>query len=633
MEGKRMKKVRIALSALLGLLCIGISPLRGAENVVRLLTPGAPPEAVESLDFFHRISGERTLTAQPGQLTLEAAASPSDPATSKEEGGKTPDFGPNVMVFDPTQTDMQQRVDAVFKEQERAQFGPGRFALLFKPGHYELNVEVGFYTQVAGLGRVPGDVTIEGAVRTDAAWMRLNATCNFWRSVENLTVTPRRDEGAMVWAVSQAAPMRRTHIQGDLHLSSGGWSSGGFLADCKIDGSVVSGSQQQYFSRNCQWNRWSGGVWNMVFVGVKDSPAGDWPRSPYTAVEQTPIVREKPFLYLDDHGDYFVFVPSLRTNGRGTTWENGSAPGESIPIARFYIARADRDSAASMNAALAQGKNLLLTPGIYNLEDTIRVDRADTVVLGLGLATLKPNSGSIGMAVADVDGVKLAGILFDAGAVNSPILLEVGPPGSSRDHSSNPTSCHDIFCRVGGAGVGKATVSVSINSNHVIGDHFWIWRADHGSGVGWGTNTTRNGLVVRGEDVTIFGLFVEHYHEYQTLWQGNGGRVYFYQNELPYDPPSQEQWQHDGVNGWAAYKVADAVTSHEAWGLGSYCTFHNSRTVSATRSFEVPVNPGVSLHHLVTVSLGGKGVISHVINDTGGPSDARNNVAKVTDFP
>ncbi|MBN1505265.1 MAG: coagulation factor 5/8 type domain-containing protein [Sedimentisphaerales bacterium] len=612
-----MEKTRSVLGALTESLCTSIRSLACVMIVVLAVTS----------------SDGGTSSAAFGQLALEAAANPSDPALSKKEQGKAPDFGPHVMVLDPTQADVQQRVDAVFREQERAQFGPGRFALLFKPGHYKLNVEVGFYTQVAGLGRVPSDVTIEGAVRTDAAWMRHNATCNFWRSVENLTVGPRRDGGAMIWAVSQAAPMRRTHIQGDLHLSSGGWSSGGFLADCKIDGRVVSGSQQQYFSRNCQWNRWSGGVWNMVFVGVNDPPSGNWPRSPHTTVEQTPIVREKPFLHVDGDGNYFVFVPSLRTNSRGTTWEDGIAAGESIPIDRFHIAHADRDSAASMNAALAEGKNLLLTPGIYNLEDRIQVDRAGTVVLGLGLATLKPNNGSIGMRVADVDGVKLAGILFDAGETNSPVLLEVGPPGSSRDHSANPTSCHDIFCRVGGAGVGQATVSVFINSNDVIGDHFWIWRADHGSGVGWETNVTRNGLVVKGENVTAFGLFVEHYHEYQTLWQGNGGRVYFYQNELPYDPPSQEQWQHDGVNGWAAYKVDDAVTSHEAWGLGSYCTFHNSRVVSANRSFEVPVNPGVRLHHLVTVSLGGKGVISHVINDTGGPSDSRNNVAKVTDFP
>ncbi len=573
------------------------------------------------------------LTAKPGQLTLYPKASSPKLSPTADKQGEAPDFGPNVMIFDPTDSDIQKRVDAVFDQQERAQFGQGRFALLFKPGQYNLNVEVGFYTHVAGLGRLPGDVTIDGAVRTDASWMNYNATCNFWRCVENLTVKPRRDRRGMMWAVSQAAPMRRTHIKGDLHLSSGGWSSGGFLADCKIDGTVISGSQQQYLSRNTQWNRWAGGVWNMVFVGVTNPPSGEWPKSPYTVVDKTPVVREKPFLYINDDGDYFVFVPSLRKNSQGTTWENGNPKGESISIDKFYIARSDKDTAASLSAALAEGKNLLITPGIYEMDETIRVDRGDTIVLGLGLASFKLKNGKVGMTVADVDGVTLAGILFDAGANNSPILLEIGPKGSSKDHSSNPTLCHDIFCRVGGAGVGKATVSVSINSNDVIGDHFWIWRADHGAGAGWQSNTTTNGLVVKGDKVTIYGLFVEHYHEYQTLWQGNGGRVYFYQNEFPYDPPSKELWRHDSVNGYAAYKVVDSVTSHEAWGLGLYCTFNNSSVVSATRSFEAPAAPGVIFHHLVTVSLGGKGVISHVINDTGGPSDRSNNVAKVAEFP
>lgn len=603
-------------------------PLFTAAIVWCLLSAGGRTYAQQNRQDSRAMAPETSSRAadSPGLDSLT-------PSASVEEKKNVPDFGQNVLVFDPGQTDIQQRVDGIFKQQERAQFGTGRFALLFKPGHYTLNVEVGFYTHVAGLGRLPGEVTIEGAVRTDASWMRYNATCNFWRTVENLTIIPKRDDGAMMWAVSQAAPMRRTHIKGDLRLSSGGWSSGGFLADCKIDGRVISGSQQQYFSRNDQWDRWSGGNWNMVFVGVTNPPQGDWPRSPYTVVSQTPIIREKPFLYIDDQGDYYVFVPSLRENSQGITWENGNPPGKSLPIEEFYIAHSNKDSAASINAALGRGKHLLLTPGIYSLEDTIRVDRPDTVILGLGLPTLKSSNGQIAMTVADVNGVILAGILYDAGEVASPVLLEIGPKGSSSNHASNPVSCHDIFCRVGGAGIGKATVCLTINSNNVIGDHFWIWRADHGSGVGWDRNTTRNGLIVEGDNVTLYGLFVEHFHEYQTLWRGNGGRVYFYQNEFPYDPPSQDQWGHDGVNGYAAYKVDDAVTSHEAWGLGSYCTFRSRRRVSATRSFEAPINQGVRFHHLVTVSLGGRGLISHVINHAGGPSDSQSNVARVIEYP
>ena len=163
-------------------------------------------------------------------------------------------------------------------------------------------------------------------------------------------------------------------------------------------------------------------------------------------------------------------------------------------------------------------------------------------------------------------------------------------------------------------------VIVVINNNDVIGDHFWLWRADHGRGVGWDSNVTRNALIVSGNNVTIYGLFVEHYHEYQTLWNGNGGCVYFYQSEMPYDPPSQEAWQHNGVNGYASYKLADTVTSHEASGLGIYCVFR-AGPILAENAIETPDAPGIKMHHLVTIRLGGQrgSGINHIINGSGPP--------------
>src|SRR5947208_6756853 len=141
----------------------------------------------------------------------------------------------------------------------------------------------------------------------------------------------------------------------------------------------------------------------------------------------------------------------------------------------------------------------------------------------------------------------------------------------SGHHSNEPIALHDVYFRVGGAAVGRAKVNLKINSNDTLVDHTWIWRADHGDGVGWDLNTSENGLVVNGNDVTIYGLFVEHHQRYQVLWKGNGGRTYFYQSEIPYDPPAQASYTSaPGVNGWASYKVADGVTTHEAWGLGGY---------------------------------------------------------------
>ncbi|WP_326560174.1 ricin-type beta-trefoil lectin domain protein [Micromonospora sp. NBC_01796] len=557
---------------------------------------------------------------------------PTPTAPTPPPGGNV-DLGPNVSVFDPSMSSatIQSRLNTVFNQQESNQFGNNRYALLFKPGTYNVDVNVGFYTQVAGLGYLPDNVTINGGVHVEADWFQGNATHNFWRGAENLSVNPT--SGTDRWAVSQAAAYRRMHVRGNLQLDDGGWSSGGLLADTRVDGQVRSGSQQQWLSRNTQWGSWTGSNWNMVFVGAVNAPANSFPNPPYTTVAQTPVVREKPFLYVDQAGNYQVFVPSVRSNTTGTSWASGSPAGSSLPISQFFVVKPGA-TAATINAQLAQGKHLLFTPGIYHLNDTLRVTRPDTVVLGLGLATLVPDNGVVAMSVADVDGVKVAGLLFDAGPTNSPVLMEVGPTGSSANHSANPTSLHDLYFRVGGAAVGKATVSLRVNSSNVIGDHLWIWRGDHTYGVGWNVNTADTGLIVNGADVTMYGLFVEHYQKYQTIWNGERGRTYFYQNEIPYDVPNQASWQNGSQQGYAAYKVADSVNTHEAWGLGSYCFFNANPSVVLGHSFEVPNKAGVRFHNMVTVSLGGgTGSIRNIINNAGGPANSTTTVSTLVNYP
>ncbi|HET6504117.1 MAG TPA: RICIN domain-containing protein [Amycolatopsis sp.] len=606
----------------------------------------AVPETPNTYHFVNRFSGKcldvpsasTSDSVQLQQYTCNGTGAQSftlaSTVGSPTPPAGTPDFGPNVLVFDPSMSSsaIQSQLDNVYNQQQTNQFGSQRFALLFKPGNYNVSVPVGYYTQVLGLGSSPDSTTISGGgVYADAQWDGGNATQNFWRSVENLTDNP--SSGTVKWAVSQASPMRRTHITGNMVLDdNGGWSSGGFLSDSRVDGQVDSGSQQQWLSRNDQWGSWTGSNWNMVFVGDTNAPAQSFPNPPYTTVTQTPVVAEKPYLYIDSSGNYQVFVPADRTNSQGTTWANGSTPGTSLPISQFYLAKPG-DSAATINAALASGLNLLFTPGVYHLTSTIQVTRPDTVVLGLGLATLEADNGVTAMSTADVNGIRIAGLLFDAGTTNSPTLLQVGPAGSTADHSADPTVLSDVFARIGGAAVGKATVSVEINSNNVIGDDFWLWRADHGTGVGWTSNTAQNGLVVNGANVTVYGLAAEHYQQYAVLWNGNGGRTYFLQNELPYDPPNQASWMDGSTNGYAAYKVADTVTSHEAWGLGVYCYFNVNSSIVADNAIEVPTSTGVRLHDLVTVSLGGVGTISHIVNGTGGPSNSGNSVADLVGYP
>ena len=553
---------------------------------------------------------------------------------------QTPDLGPNVTIFSPSTpvTQMQSTIDTVYAAQHHNEFGPARNAFLFLPGEYKLDVPIGFYTQVAGLGTAPDATHISGNVHVDAAFRNDNATTTFWRSAINFSVTPIGGPipATMQWAVSQAVSLRRMHILGDLVLhQKHGWASGGWMSDTLVDGNVDSGSQQQWISRNSDWKSWTGANWNMVFVGVPHPPTGDWPVPPYTKVALTPVVREMPYLQVDAANHWSIQVPTLRRDTSGITWSASTpAPARTIPFSDIYIAHSDHDTAATINAQLAHGKHLLLTPGVYQLTEPLRVTHPDTVVLGLGFATLHPIHGTAALTTADADGIILAGLLIDAGEQLSPILLQVGPQGSRAHHVRNPTSLHDIFFRVGGAGIGRAGTNLEINSNDTLVDHTWIWRADHGTGVGWDKNLSRNGLVVNGNDVTIYGLFVEHHQQFQVLWNGNRGRTYFYQSEIPYDPPTQTAYTSAaGTDGWASYKVADNVTHHEAWGLGIYSVF-TYPDVFLTRALEVPVAPNVRFHDMITVCLVKYGGIRNIIDDAGGATSCATHVTpKLSSFP
>ena len=579
-------------------------------------------------------AGAATLGLPSAAQASAAQAFPGTPAKRR-----TPDFGPNVFVFDPSSPGIQAKFDELFAKQQNNEMGTDRYAVLFKPGAYNVVAKLGYYTTVAGLGRSPGDTAITGAVSvvgqpdpTSAAG--ISALTNFWRSAENLEITPT--DWSNQWAVSQAAPLRRVHVKGILWLEpgNGGFSSGGYLADSKVDDVTINGSQQQWFTRNSELGKaWTNGVWNQVFSGVVGAPEADYPANPYTVLPVSPVTREKPYLYIDDEGEYQVFVPALRQNTAGTSWGEGKTEqGKSISLDKFFIAKPSHH-AWEINLALALGKHLILTPGVYRLESALWVLRPGTVVLGLGMPSLTTDSGDAVVRVADVDGVRLAGFLVDAGKRDSDTLLEIGSRFSFRDHSRDPISVQDVFVRVGGPWAGKAKTSFTINANSTIIDNIWAWRADHGQGVGWTVNTADTGVVVNGDDVTAYGLFVEHFQKYQTVWNGERGRTIFYQSELPYDPPSQAAWSHDGVNGWASYKVGDRVHKHEAWGLGAYCFFSQNVDIREERAAEVPVKSGVVFHDFVTVFLTGSGGIEHTINDAGTPLIGTFGTSYVTKYP
>ena len=239
--------------------------------------------------------------------------------------------------------------------QQHSEFGSARYALLFLPGEYHVDVPVGFYTEVIGPGRDArcGAHRRQRAFRCEPAAQQRHL--HILARGEGFSVTPTG--GTMQWAVSQAVPFRRMHVRGNLVLhQNGGWASGGWMSDSLVDGNVGAGPQQQWISRNSEWGSWTGANWNMVFVGVPHPPQGEWPQPPYTKIAQTPVVREKPFLEVDAKGNWNVRVPELRTDSTGITWHGGATPGSSIPLSRFYIAHAGMDTAATINAQLGRAR-------------------------------------------------------------------------------------------------------------------------------------------------------------------------------------------------------------------------------------------------------------------------------------
>ena len=353
--------------------------------------------------------------------------------TLSSDSGKynNPSLGENVFVFEPgmDMKEIQTLIDTIYKHQSGrgSEFSKNRYALLFKPGKYNLDIRLGYYMQVLGLGESPDDVVITGAVRS--LTQGKSVLTNFWRGAENLTIIPTSTDTTNMWGVSQAAPLRRVHIKGNLNLFDKGYASGGFLADSKIDGTINSGPQQQWFSRNVDMGKWVGGNWNMMFVGVPNAPSGVWPEKPYTVINETPLIREKP--YLVSAGDGFeIKVPILKRQTSGTTWTDKINDEKTLSLGSFYIAKAGTDNSESINAALKKGKNLIFTPGIYSLDKSLNVTHEGTVIIGIGMPSLVPVNGNAAMTIADVDGVTVSGLLVDAGAIYSETLFQVGEPNS-----------------------------------------------------------------------------------------------------------------------------------------------------------------------------------------------------------
>jgi hypothetical protein len=469
----------------------------------------------------------------------------------------------------------------------------------------------------------------------------MGALDNFWRSAENFSVTSSKtwnNHVTTLWAVSQAAPLRKVHVTGNLDLyqyNSGGfagYASGGYMADVTVTGGIYSGSQQQFMTRNTQMGQWFNGVWNMVFVGCQGAPAThcghDGGATPSSNIAATPLIAEKPYITFEG-AKYFLQVPKVETNKVGPSQ---GVNADQIDFSQVYVSQ-PTDTAAIMNAKLATGLHLVISPGVYNLEDSIKVTKANTVILGLGMATLVASQGKPAITIANVDGVRVAGLLLQAGQTKTDSLLEWGT-GTYAGSATAPGVMSDVFARVGGpVDTNQQQVStdkmILINSSNVIVDNTWLWRADHDI-VGLvknSMNPVQTGIRVNGDNVIAYGLASEHTLGNLVEWYGNNGKVFFYQSEFPYDVTQANY----GDKGYVSYYVDTKVTNHQGYGIGVYSYFRDY-VVDVAMGISAPKVAGVSFENSVSVFLNGNGDIEHVIDDNGVPVAKAGDQAYVCQF-
>jgi len=519
-------------------------------------------------------------------------------------------------------------------------FSAERYAFFFTPGSHAVDVPLGFYTTVHGLGKQPSETIFtsqKGIFCEEGDYNPTFGALNtFWRGAENFQTNGNYQwfagtEGSgMLWALSQGTTLRRAIIEHDLVLFEyikgdyiAGEASGGFMANVQINGHVNSGSQQQWLTRNSRIGGWKDGVWNMVFVGVSGAP-GDHcgtttpPSStihPYLNVPTTPLIGEKPFISYNG-GKFYLQIPSVQTNSQGTNWDVG----ETVGFENVFVAKAT-DSVSIINSKLSAGLHVVFSPGIYNLTTPLIVKTSNQVLLGIGMATLVSGAGNSVIEVASgVDGVRIGGFIIQAGSKHTPVLLKWGSSSNNTGYDSrnagNPGFLYDIAGRVGGPdhSVVSADFMVQINSGNVIGDNVWLWRADHS--VTGPTHPQDNpcttGLEVNGNNVIFYGLAVEHTLGDLVVWNGNGGKVYMFQAEYPYGVTQASY----GDKGYVAYRVGAHVTSHECYGAGIYHYFRD-HAVTVKTGISCPSAVEHSFKYPLGVFLNGLGTMNYIINNKG----------------
>jgi hypothetical protein len=570
-----------------------------------------------------------------------------------------PNWPDSVLIFSDTDTDINERIiqKTGHLQVQPGHFSDDRFALLFKSGTYNTDVQVGYYVQVLGLGKNVSDVNFiskNGVYCPCIDKGGAGSLDTFWRSAENFTTNH------MLWAVSQASPLRRLHIKENLLLHDcGQWASGGYLSDLIIDKNTEMGSQQQWYSQNSEFGKSpSNNVWNFVYTGCKGAPETKYRTDSNDIgvfnVNNTPLCAAKPFIRCDDNNNYYLEIPEVLKNNNGVTY---NLPNKSINFNNVYVANPDIDNDSTIQYYLNRNCHIVLTPGIYKFNNSIIPIFDNQVILGIGLATLVgPTNGKPCIYVpSKLRNIRIAGLMLQASKLDGTIkksdscLLTIGEKNNTETPDENNVSAvlSDIFIRVGGSdldrGVSTDTM-VKIHSNFVIIDHLWAWVSDHSKLLNGevplpkekyhlvqnGEFSCNIGLHVTGNNVFAYGLFVEHCDKYMVYWEGDKGQTYFYQSEFAYHIN-----EYYGKMDYCSYYVSENVEEHLCIGGGAY-SFCRDYECIITSGFECPIKPGIKFYNVFTRYLNGNNGIKSVINGEGqevGKDDHKKKLASIDVYP
>jgi hypothetical protein len=568
-----------------------------------------------------------------------------------------PTWPESVLVFSDTDTDINERINEKTShlQVQQGHFSDDRIALLFKVGTYDIDVQVGYYVQALGLGKNINDVEFiskNGVFCPCIDKGGAGSLDTFWRSAENFTTKN------MLWAVSQASPLRRLHIKRNLLLHDcGQWASGGYLSDVKVNGNTEMGSQQQWYTHNSEFGKIpSNNVWNFVYTGCKGAPETKYRTNSNDLgvynISNTPLCAGKPFITCDDNNNYFLEVPEVLKNNNGVT--NLS---KTINFNNVYVTNPKHDNDSTIQYYLDRNSHIVFTPGIYQFKNSIIPKFNDQVILGIGLATLVgPTNGNPCIYVpSKLRNIRIAGLMLQASKLNEDVkkinscLLTIGEKNNNETPNEDNISVvlSDIFIRVGGSDLDKnvsTNTMVKIHSNFVIIDHLWSWVSDHSKLaegeeplpkekyhlVTQGEFSCNIGLHVTGDNVYAYGLFVEHCNKYMVYWEGNKGQTYFYQSEFAYhiDKKYEEE-------DYCSYYVDENVEEHLCIGGGAY-SFCRDNECIVKSGFKCPNKKNIKFINVFTRYLNGNDGIKSIINGEGeevGKDENKRKLSSIDIYP